>query len=284
MDVYYRTFTRDGTALMDEELTLETTRDGTAVVGNVMFPAVTALPADTFVVAACRGLDETGTFQTFVQEIDADGTLHGAAKDAFVEVGVGHSYPTMAFEAPDVLHLAWVRTENNVDDSVVQTRFTGDATIPQPVSPVEAVAGVTGGAPSSCLTQDGEQTRLYLAIGAASGNILLTDGGAYDPQSEVAYLGDVAHTDHSPVVACGPEGGVVVFYRNLGGFDNEVIAQPFTYDGVAFEVGEEVVVTEGPAPPYQPAVTRVGPHIYFAAWSVGENPAFRLKGRFFQPE
>jgi hypothetical protein len=283
MDAFYRSFTVDGTPLMAEDQSLETTYDGTPVAGNVMFPTVTPHVAGSFVVAGSRALEETSTFQVFVQEVSAEGALISEARNGSFEPGVTQLYPSVATLEPDVIHLAWASSTTTEDETVVQTYFTGDATEPQVSPPVEARDGLIGASSSLCAAGTGAEQRLYLAVGAQNGAIVLKDGLALDPSSTFVQVGDAWELDHSPVVAChSGGGGVVVFYRNVSGLDNRVIAQPFSYDGSTFELGTEVVVSEGPAAPYQPAVTHIGEDVYFAAWSEGQSPDFRLKGRFFQ--
>ncbi|MFH2004951.1 MAG: hypothetical protein ABI333_00060, partial [bacterium] len=63
MDILFRTFDVDGTPIMAADQILETTHDGTPVVGNAMAPDVAALPNGQFVVAGARGLDVAPGFQ-----------------------------------------------------------------------------------------------------------------------------------------------------------------------------------------------------------------------------
>jgi hypothetical protein len=285
MDAYFRTYTLDGTPLMEADESLETTRDGTPVVGNVMFPAVSALSAERFVVTASRALQETSTFQAFIQDVSPDGALLGEARDVYVESAVTHTYPTIAAVPPDTVYLAWVQSEDFENETVFHSYFSGDATEPTVSPPLVAIPGYLGASPSLCATSQGGESRVYLAMGSQSGTILLKDGADFSSGTSFVELGSSGETDHSPMVACDShQGGVVVYYRNVSGLNNRVIAQAFSFDGESFDVGEEIVVSEGPAAPYPPALTHIGATIYFMAWSQGESPDFRLKGRFVEIE
>ena len=278
MDAFYRTFQIDGTPIMAAEEILETTRDGTPIPGNVMFPTLDAEDGDSFWVAAIRGLDATGTFHFFLQEIDADGSLLGEALEPITEPGVTHTNPALEVSAQGDVFMGWSRAEGTGDEEIHHTYLLSGHQDPEP--PVAALDGVVASNVAFWAGELGGARRVVMAVGAASGNILLTDGEALDPSGEFVFVGDGMGRDHSPALAGWEEGGVVAFYRNISGLQNELIVQPFTYDGVAFDVGSEVVVTQGPAAPYGVALTALGDGYYFLVWSQGISPDFRLVGRF----
>ncbi len=282
MDIYYRTFELDGTSIMAEELSLETTRDGTPIHGNLMFPTVSPGVNDSFWIAGVRGLDETGTFHFFLQQALYDGELLGEALEPATEPGVTHAYPSLASSPDDHVYMAWNRSEESGANEIYHTIFPSGASDPE--EPVLAIEGREAQLSAYWAGEIDGVERSVLAVSGTSGDILLTDGMVLDPSESFVLVGDDWETDHSPSIAGGGGGGVVAFYRNISGLRNEVYIQPFTFSEENMVIGQERMISEGPAAPYGTALTYLGDGFYFLAWSQGISPDFRIVGMFLHVE
>lgn len=279
MDIFYRTFTLDGTAVMAEDRILETTYNGQDVPYNAMCPAVTSAGVGHFVVGGCRGLPEMNNFQIFAQRIEPDGTLIGEALNGRVDGDISQVYPSLAMLEDGSFYLAWTESDANTEDHVVHTFFSTDATEPSPVPPAEASLAATSSC-SACAASAGGQGYVILAFNAG-GSIFLKDGSVFDPGATAVELGASNRIDHSPQLALSPGGGAVAYYRNISGIRNDVVLAPFTFGGGSFTMGPEVVLPDGPAPSvYGLAFTHIGEDVFFVAWSEGTSPDFRLLGKF----
>lgn len=276
LDIVYRSFEVDGAALMAAEADLETSRNGTPVPGNAFYPDVAALPDGGMVIAGARGLDETGTFQAFVQRVDADGVLAGEALDGQIENGVTHVLAAAAATADGTTHVAWVRAPTADEEYVVHTALPAGAAALEPSTPIQAVP-TQAGAPSFAALGE----RAYLAV-ASDSAIVLIDGSDLDGSASSLSFDDGARLDHTPTVAAGPGGGAIAWYKNISGIRNDMFVQAFRFDGATFTIDWDVQVPGGPMAPYAPAITHVKDNVYFVAWSEGTSPDFTLKGRFMQ--
>ena len=278
MDIFYRVFDRAGEPVMAADRILETTRDSEPVTGNALFPALAVLPGEQLAIAGVRGLEESGTFQSFVQRVSAAGELVGAAFDGYFEPGVTHTGPAVAASADGAMYVAWERSEQLDEDFVVRGRVAANDTVVTPSPPPTAGPG-QGAGPSYAIGAEGD---VYLAYrNPTSGDVVIEDGadlGVAPPRSTFGALG---RTDHTPVIATEVGGGAVAYYRNISGIRNELIVQGFSYDGAEFALDPEV--TGAPeAVLYAPAIASVGDRVYFIAWSEGTSPDFYIKGRFIR--
>jgi hypothetical protein len=280
MDVLFRTWGVDGEPVMDTDVILETEREGAPVTGNVMSPAVAAAGEEQFAVVGVRGLEAAGTFQTFVQYVDADGNLAGPAIDGYFDVGASHRMPTVAAAADGSLYLSWARGTAADDENVVHTRLLPGAASVDPTPPLAAMAGARASAPSHAAGSDGQA---YLAFQLEDDEeIALVDGSRLDGSATSIVFGATGRLDHTPTVAAATGGGAVAWHRNVSGFRNQVLVRSFAFDGAAFAPGVERVLDTENAGPYAPAITHIRDNVYFVVWSEGPSPDFCLKGRFVQ--
>lgn len=282
MEIHFTTLNRDGTPLMGETKSLETTRQGVAVHGNMMYPATDSINDESFWVAGVRGLEETGTFHVFLQEIDSTGIFVGEAYEPATEPGVTHSLPALSISPGKDVYLSWNRFEGSGEDEIFHTVFKSGSTGPdEPVNAMETVKAFSSAYWSGELSS---VERVVLAVGSTGGNIMLTKGDILDPTEPFIHAGDATKMDHSPALAGGEDTGVLAFYRNISGLRNMVFIQPFKFEGSEIVLGEERMITEGPAAPYSLSLTYLGGNVFFSAWSEGISPDFRIKGRFFLSE
>jgi hypothetical protein len=269
LDIRYRIFERDGTAVLADDRTLETTRGGVPVDGNALLPRAIARPAGGFWLAGMRGITEAPGFQIFVQAIAPDGALDGEALD-FIEPEASQSNPDVAEDGDD-LAVSWTRADTITDRAYV--RLPGAATgmdlypdLPPAGTPSLAIDGA----------------RRYAA---AQASITTSDPDIYlvslDAPADRVRVGARGRFDHSPVISLAPEGGVLAWYQNVRGLANDLVVA--SIDGATSPptVGEPVPVSaDHPAAPYDVAATRVSRAVWFFAWSSGTSPDLRVYGRF----
>jgi hypothetical protein len=281
MDTYVRTFHADGTPRMSADRTLETTRLGTPVTGNVMDPRLVLLPVSGMAIAAERGLDETGTFQVFVQRLDDDGNLQGEAIDVVIESAVTQSMPGLAATANGDLYLSYSRATASGEQQILQTRIPAGSSTPDPLPPRLVVSWNADLYSAMSSTADGLGAYLTYGIDA---NVVVMDGDSLTAGAPFATFGQGGGLDFGSRVVAAPGGGVVFWYRNISGFRNELYAAAFADDGAALTPSPTVLITPGPVPPYGVAATHVDGELYFVAWSAGTSPDFRLQGMFTRIE
>lgn len=265
LDIRYRIFVRDGTPLLDEDRVLETTRGGTPVSGNALAPQVTPRSAGGFWIAGMRGIEEAAAFQVFAQAIASDGSLDGDALD-WIDPASTQSEPTIAEDA-DGLNVAWTRTDAFTERTWI---LRSDRDAPEELWPAD---------PSAAPALAAEGTRRYAAVQAS---ITMSEQEIFLALVEPpARLGRNGRLDFSPRVVLTGGGGVVAWYRNVAGLENELVMQPFTDAGGAVTLGEEIIVSgDRPAAPYPPAVTEIADGLGLVVWSSGTSPDLRLYGRF----
>lgn len=276
MDVYYRTFDRNGTPIMEYARILETTYVGNRVAGNVMEPTAAPLPGGAFAIAAIRGLDTVSSFQVFVQRLAASGDLDGAALDVVIENDVTQSYPSLAATAAGDLYLAYSTEPLSGDVSLVHSHLPAGSSTWGPLPPALVASSANGTAGSYAAAGDG---RVLLAYDVDN-DIFVRDGSVFTTTGRALSFGTGGGTDYAARLVLAPGGGAVFWYRNQSGIRNAFRMAGFVDDGTTLTAGSERMVTASPVPPYAPAAAHVDGTIYFAAWSEGTSPNFVLKGVF----
>lgn len=258
-----------------EALELATTWDGGLLEGNVWMPAVAARPGEGLVVAGVRGLPDLDRFQVYLQPVDPTGQPTRETVDPDVQAEVSDAAPAVAADGDGGLALVWTRTPDGGDDAVVQVTFAPGSWNPGG-DPTEVAPGaVTGGG-----ALDGP----YLAWhreepGGYTVQIRSLEGG------EEIDLGDDGAFDHTPALAAAGAGGAATWLRVDTGIRNELFVARFTDDGADLGAGGALQVeTDGPVGPYAPDLVHLTGDVWFAVWSEGESPDFRLFGRYLDLE
>lgn len=280
LNVYARRIDDSGALVGDQESRVEFSVDGAALDANAWMTRVAATPSGGFVMVGSRGSEAAMRFQVFAQRLDALGAPEGDAPDAFFESEVSQLEPQVAVDARGDAWLAWARGDD--EPEIAQTRWaTGDD------GPEAAIAAsVTKPAAGVSLAANGQ--RVAMAFGGEVGGdaqIVVMDAARQEPSAAALTLGEIGRVDQGPRVAMASETeGAVAWYRVVRGFRNEVHFARLTFgDDAPQSAGEEPISTVGLAAPYQPALTHVGQGVYLLVWSEGENPDFRMKGRFLSP-
>jgi len=74
---------------------------------------------------------------------------------------------------------------------------------------------------------------------------------------------------------------VLAAYRLVSGLSNDLLVVPWTRTGGLVEGGTlEQLDVGGGAPPYAPSVAHLVDDVWFVTWSEGDNPDYRVRGRF----
>ncbi len=271
MHVFYRLLPD-----MDADAEIRTTLDGEIVPDNHISDTA-VVDGDGFLVAGIRGLASTNRFHGFVQRLGADGSLDGEAWASSLNPELGYGTHALA-NAPLGAYVAFEREEEFV--TRVWLGRVGDdptATAAFPNLPIAS-------APS--LTADlVDPSRVYLAVAgevvAGSSDVWLTVASDASAEPPRLQLGAAGRFDGAPRLVAHPDGGGAVFYVQLVGTTYHLLAQRFAFDGTAFAATPAVEIASGFAP-YPVAAVHVSGDIFFAAWSEGASPDYRLVGRFVE--
>ena len=242
--------------------------DDGAYEGNAWMPAAADLPDCGFAVAGARGHEEYGTFQTFVQRLDSDGEPDGATADAAADPVASQTAPALVADDAGEITAAWTRTPIDGDDEAHFTVLGG--------SSEAIVADAATHSPS--LTLADVPVIAATLDQSSSATIVLRTTEADAHLLEIAEAGRFLH---SPALAADGTEGAVAVYRLVSGLDNDLFVTRWSRDGLALVEGasDGIDVGDG-APPYAPALAHVVDDVWFVAWSEGENPDYRVRGRF----
>lgn len=267
LELWARLLATDGTPVWAEDRRLRPHFDGQPNALNTWMPELEGEPGGGFILTGAWGVPPVPAFQAFWQRLDEDGELVGEAVEASRDADHGQTEPDVAVagSGQDVL-VGWYRSGVDDADAVEYRRF--DGTSPQGAPAV--VSGVEG-------------SRVSVAFGA-DGTPLVAASNDSNPASDITVVngsGSVLTTmdsgglDHTPTIATdGTGAAVVVFFRVVRGFANELYAQ-------AVDADEPTRLDDtGLVAPYETTLVSVGGGLFFTVWSEGENPEFTLRGRF----
>jgi len=276
MEVFYRRFALDGTPAYDS-MQLETTRNGMPNPGNETFATTVALPDGKTAITGLRANEAGLRFEAFVQRVAVDGSLDGEAIVGGAEMDDSDGSPTLAAEPNGDLTFGWIR--NFVENMEVGPDLPRWVEIP-------AGAATPAAPPANPFTDIDEAAYLTFAHGPTRSYAVAVVGG----DIVIADLADTsrrvvvgrAAAEHSPQVVFTDTGMALMYYRVRSGFQNDVIVQPFTDDGVDIDIsaGEVMLTPFSAAAPYGPAMAHVQGDIVFLAWAEGASPNFEVKARF----
>ena len=273
LSVHRAVLEEDGTVVASGDALALTTDDG-PYEGNAWMPAAAPLPGGGFAVAGVRGHEEYGSFQVFVQRLDANGASEGETLDAADDPDASHTSPALAASNAGEMNVAWTRSPIDGDDEV---RF---ATIPDGAATAgpqtDLLDGSTTYSPALAWGESSVIAATEDLGGSAAIVLRATAEGA--PPLELAEPGRFLH---SPALAATGDGGAVAAYRLVSGLDNDLWLARWSRDVYVVEevATEEIDVGTGAAP-YAPALTHVVDDVWFVAWSEGDNPDYRVRGRF----
>lgn len=274
LEVGYRLFDRDGTP-RGEDRTLRTTHEGAPVEGNHMGAKLAARPGGGFVVAGARALPGLDRFAAYAQPLTADGALDGPARDPAVEAEVGQTAVAVDAAPDGTIWVAYDRQPDGGDPAVVAGAL--DAAPPAPVLDDPALS-----AGADLLATD---DAVWVALSGerlGERDLRLVDVSRPLAERRPLVVGEAGRVDHTPRLARSADGAMAVaWFRQIRGFENELWVARFTPtpDGPPV-LGEPVRVDRIGVPAYEPALAHAGGDFWFVAFAEGDNPNFRVIGRF----
>ncbi len=264
--VRYRMYDPDGVA-RGPSLRLPITFEGDTIEANAWMPHV-AGDDDGFWLTASRGHPEIGTFQAFVQRLDADGLPVSPQIDVAPTPGVPQWDPGVEIAADGSVHVAWIDGQLNGAPRMARLPVGGAG-----FEPAEVVATGTGS--SISIAADGP---VYVALhrAAAQGaDILIRTVDA----APTLVLGADRQNDFLPVLAPG----AVAWQRQIQGTRYSVWVQRLAPGPTSASPALQVP-TGDPAGPFRPALARVRDDAWLVLWSEGpRSPDYRVFGRFVSP-
>ncbi len=277
LDIMARAFSLDGEPLADAESPLEMTRGGVAQTGNAWMPALAATD-DGFFVAGSWGHDDAPAFQVFVQNLTPDGEPIGDAADVALGPQVGQVFPDLTVGDGMSAVVSWTETAVGATDVPRIARLGGDAPFDE-----QGLGDLEGG--GTGVVARGDTTFAALTGDSETiGDVIIHRVGPSGPVGAGTRIGMARRIDHTPSLALDPveNTGLVMWYRVISGFRNDVVVQPFFWEGaddeVAMAPGAELTPVD-PAAPYGTVVVALGDRHYFVAWSEGVSPDLRVTGR-----
>lgn len=275
LDVVTRVLDRDGAPRQDTEQPVALTRGGAPFEASAWMVHAAAVADGTFMVAGTRAIEEISAFAVFVQRLDADGNAMGETIEPMLVDGIAHTEPRIAIADDGTAYVAWSQT---ADFSTYQVAAL-------------SLAPGAGGREVTVQTFGDEGDHPFVAAGsdplwatsaAAAGGRSIRVWPAAD--TTPLELGEAGALDHTPALALSGGGGVVAWYRHLGGARNEVFVAGLQDVGTGNPTADAgMQIPEAEAAPYPLAITAVGEGTYLVAWSQGDNPDFIVRGRFVRP-
>jgi hypothetical protein len=278
LSVWYRSYFTDGTPRMAQDRILDFDPGDPAAGPRAWMPALAGTD-EGFALAAAAAPEGYSGFQTWLQDLDRDGDATAPGLYLLPDPDHSQVWPSLGASAGGALRIAWER-QHVEDPSVLQT-VTRDA---DGVSAAVVLADAVGG-PS--LSRDTGAAVTWIATGyaaAAGQSVALFAAETTGEGPELHVLENDGALDHTPVLASGAAINAVAWCRNLGGLKNDLLVRAFVTDGTAPAwVGAPRTVNPVPAGPYPSALVAL-PGGFFAVWSDGDGPDYRLKGRFITLE
>lgn len=273
LSIRMQTLDLDGNPQLEDDAVLQTTFEGRPFIGSAWMPRLAAGEAGELAIVGTRAVEAAAAFQVFVQRIDPGAQSIGDTIAFAPIIDVFHDTPHLVFDDGGDVVATWVRTEDFELRQVERGRVTDDAF--EDDAPVLALDEAAQG-PALALTDQG----VLLAVGQPQGNGGRIRVSRTTPGTEPVYAGEGPSIDHTPALVGIPGGAAVLWYRNLGGFANELWTARIDDDGESLTIGEASVVPDAVAAPYATTMTHVGGGVVFVVWAQGDSPSFRVYGRF----
>lgn len=263
----------DGQPMLAQDVTLATTSDGGPYSGSAWMSRIATVDAGEFAIVGTRAVESVSAFQVFVQRVDDQAQSVGDTA-AFAPIpNFAHDTPQLAVEPSGDVVAAWVRTEDFELRQVETARAIGsafeeaDATL---LTETHATGPALASGPRGTL----------LAVSETQGANARIRLSRLTPGAEPVFVGDDGGLHHTPAIVAMPDGAALLWYRSLGGLDNELLTARVSDDGDTLSVSAPAVVPDAVAPPYTTTLTHVTDDIVFVAWAQGQSPNFRIYGRF----
>jgi len=281
LSVWYRTYHVDGSPRMVADARLDLDPTGFTIDPNAWMPTLAATN-DGFALAAAAAPEGFGGFQTWLQRLDADGAPTGNGIHLLPDTDHSQVYPTIGMDHDGAVLVAWERQHVVDPTSVEYVAVAADGTVSGPWHPM---GDDEAGTPS--LASASGNGFAWLSLGIPVGGtyrVGLYNAGFLRAGAEVQILDNDDELHHTPTIAAGPNGNGMVWFQNIAGQKNDLLFRGFTDAGGAPDwANDPLVINPVPVAPYAAALVSL-PGGFFVVWSDGDNPAFRVKGRFLRSE
>ena len=274
LSVRYRVLSTSGEPIT-EDRRLATTHEGVDTPLNHLGVQITVHPDGRFLLAGSRGIPAVPAFSAYAQYVSRDGDPVGATLEPEIDAEAGQLGVTAAITDSGAVWMAWEREPAEGASEVRVRSFAQDA--PQ----LAALGLESSGQPQ--LLADGE-TVWAVFTGEQSGelDLYLTDVSRPLSSRASTVIGEAGRLEHSGRLARDGDGHyALVFFRQISGFTNELQAASWSAANPP-TVGETRRLDTMGAPSYAPPLTHVGDDVWFAGFSEGANPNFRVVGELFR--
>ncbi len=261
LQIHYRRFALDGTPLDETQRRLTTQVDGDDILGNHTNANVVGSDLG-WTVAGIRAHPGSPAFVAFLQHLDPQGDLLGEAFSPFVDPSVSH-----LAASGDESWIGYAVSGRGFDEVRVANEAGDPAIVPFP--------DASSGGIHLVATPSGP---LVAASSGDSGPDILIS--MLESEAPPLRLGEPGTTEHSPMLALGPDSSAaVVYHRVQAGAGNTVVFQRLTLAGDTVSANGEPEDLDTMSPPYPPSVTALPNGTWLATWARGQSPAFTTWGR-----
>ena len=278
LDLFAQPYTKAYEPLTEDNILLEMKREGAPEVKNAWMASVVPARMGVYWAFGSRGHSQATTFQTFGQLLDSTGQTLCDSIDLNLAPEIGQVYPVSDAKGDRVL-IAW---EATLDQGTEIEYILSEGGLLHLATP--DLTNVQGDAqrPAVALNHDGEQGALAFFVQSGSiSKVLLMD--PLQP-TNVIQVGRSDKIAHSPAVALGKNGGVILWLENISGTKNNAYFQPFQWQEDRYVLlGVPTPITSEKVLPYAPLVLHLDDDHYFLGWMAGDYPNYQAYGRFIGP-
>jgi hypothetical protein len=240
--------------------------------GNTWMPSLAA-SSSGFAVAGLRGVSDYSSFQSFVQRVDFEGEMVGAAVNGKLQDDLSQGDAALSIDDAGDIILAWDREESGAGKHVVHARIAAGQDTPES-EPIRVSPNL-----GSQAALDGP----YLASGLDAGGLMLKQATTFDPDSASLALGTSGTVALYPQPAASEGGGAVAWLEGTTGFNAEIHMQAFLEGGASITAsGDEITIpTDNPSvAPYRLSLVHVADSVYLLTWTEGPTSDLQVKWRF----
>ncbi len=283
LDIYMRIYNLDGTSLTDTDMVYRAVHEGSEEDVNGWMAKAAGLPGGGFLLSGIYAPEEMQRWQAFVQRLDTTGQANEEVIRVAPNGTLTQSYIDVGVLDDGQARIGYTSEPDEGNGQAVVTGLTTDSQTPDPQVPVSVSdADYSGG--SVAFGTDCPYMA-YTVEGSAAAMVGIREVTDLTNLGQELLVGESRTFSHTADITGGADGGLVAYYRLIAGFRNDLILQWFSANETSLSTLEpSQLINDAPVPPYQPCVIAIGDDISFVTWAEGDNPAFRIKGRFVRFE
>lgn len=278
LSTHYMTFDRDQGMAEVPARHLDTRyQDGPA--GNTWMPHLSASDAG-FAIAGLRGINDLQTFQSYVQRLDHDGNMTGAAMNGQLQDERSQDSVSALVLDDNSILLAHSQTDIDGQSRVVHQRLEDRADAPssEPVLASRELCAM----PSQGGSHDHGRFMVFTTEG---GGIGIKPSDLFDPDAPVLLLREEGGGPLTPKLAVGPSGGLAAWLEPGIGYAAEIRVQGFSATGSAMQRSGPAITIPTDAPaiaPYGIDVAHIQDGVYMVTWTEGPVSDLQVKWRLLR--